>query len=161
MWIQTKLNWFPLSVTEQSGSSVTVAILVENQTIVRALIFLETVNPGSLQEPVSVLFSTGSGIFRGVLISSRAKPRPTELSAHAALRLTQIEEEFMMMYHQPMPDTVFRVPRDPTPCRFEVHPPREASFLPCGWRNRLLDMVQLSGELRPRVGDAQVCRAVT
>lgn len=66
MWIQTKLNWFPLSVTEQSGSSVTVAILVENQTIVRSLIFLETLNPGSLQEPVSVLFSTGSGIFQRI-----------------------------------------------------------------------------------------------
>lgn len=91
MWIQTKLNCFPLSVTEQSGSSFTVAILVENQTIVRSLIFLETLNPGSLQEPVSVLFPTGSGISRGFLISFRrtidwsAKPRLAELSAHAAL----------------------------------------------------------------------------
>ncbi|RDK44327.1 hypothetical protein M752DRAFT_138477 [Aspergillus phoenicis ATCC 13157] len=56
MWIQTKLNWFPLSVIEQSGSSVTVAILVEDQTIVRSLIFLETGNHGSLREIVSVLF---------------------------------------------------------------------------------------------------------
>ncbi|OJJ71683.1 hypothetical protein ASPBRDRAFT_674215 [Aspergillus brasiliensis CBS 101740] len=38
MWVQTKLNWFPLSVIEQSGSSVTVAIVVEDQTIVRSLI---------------------------------------------------------------------------------------------------------------------------
>lgn len=75
-------------------------------------------------------------------------------------RLTQIEE-VMMMFHQSMPDTVHRVPRDLPLADLKSAHHAKLIFLPCGWQNRLLDMVQLSGELRPQVGNAQVCRAVT
>ncbi|CAL00505.1 uncharacterized protein An16g07320 [Aspergillus niger] len=130
MWIQTKLNWFPLSVIEQSGSSVTVAILVEDQTIVRSLIFLETGNHGSLREIVSVLFLRGSDAVRLFRV---AKPRLIGQSAHAVIRLMQAKED-MMMFYQSIPDSVFRVPWDPAPCRFVVRLPREANFSPVDGR---------------------------